>query len=260
MNIMTEKINHVKKPLTIIAIFAGIAEVSGTIITPFIDKELQGIFIYFLIGFPTILVVLFFVTLWFKSNVLYAPSDFSNEENYVIMRQFYDKNRKIEIVERKQSNTKKTDGTCFVAISSTNAPQKANSENSVRIRLADVPTASNMAKAFRKKGYNNIDIYSGFSEEPSTDENSKAIWIGADIDIETIKKVIKDAVRIYPNLKYISISNEYTDNVRNEIFIGGSTETAISRNAKDLEEEDFKAIESVKNINELEQIITQKFY
>ena len=252
MNIMTEKINHVKNPLTIIAIFAGIAEVSGTIITPFIDKELQGIFIYFLIGFPTILVVLFFVTLWFKSNVLYAPSDFSNEENYVIMRQFYDKNRKIEIVERKQSNTKKTDGTCFVAISSTNAPQKANSENSVRIRLADVPTASNMAKAFRKKGYNNIDIYSGFSEEPSTDENSKAIWIGADIDIETIKKVIKDAVRIYPNLKYISISNEYTDNVRNEIFIGGSTE--------DLEEEDFKAIESVKNINELEQIITQKFY
>ena len=96
---MTEKINHVKNPLTIIAIFAGIAEVSGTIITPFIDKELQGIFIYFLIGFPTILVVLFFVTLWFKSNVLYAPSDFSNEENYVIMRQFYDKNRKIEIVE-----------------------------------------------------------------------------------------------------------------------------------------------------------------
>ena len=54
MNIMTEKINHVKNPLTIIAIFAGIAEVSGTIITPFIDKELQGIFIYFLIGFPTI--------------------------------------------------------------------------------------------------------------------------------------------------------------------------------------------------------------
>ena len=46
MNIMTEKINHVKNPLTIIAIFAGIAEVSGTIITPFIDKELQGIFIF----------------------------------------------------------------------------------------------------------------------------------------------------------------------------------------------------------------------
>lgn len=43
---MTEKINSVKNPLTIIAIFAGIAEVSGTVITPFIDKELQGIYIY----------------------------------------------------------------------------------------------------------------------------------------------------------------------------------------------------------------------
>lgn len=43
---MTEKINSVKNPLTIIAIFAGIAEVSGTVITPFIDKELQGIYIF----------------------------------------------------------------------------------------------------------------------------------------------------------------------------------------------------------------------
>ena len=111
---MTEKINSVKNPLTIIAIFAGIAEVSGTVITPFIDKELQGIYIYFLIGFPTILVILFFITLWFKSNVLYAPSDFSNEENYLTVNKFYDKSRKIEIVEKTLSETKKSPSAIFM--------------------------------------------------------------------------------------------------------------------------------------------------
>lgn len=48
---MTEKIGLIKNPLTIIAIFAGIAEVSGTIVLPFIADENQGLFIYFLIFF-----------------------------------------------------------------------------------------------------------------------------------------------------------------------------------------------------------------
>lgn len=254
---MTEKINSVKNPLTIIAIFAGIAEVSGTVITPFIDKELQGIYIYFLIRFPTILVILFFITLWFKSNVLYAPSDFSNEENYLTVNKFYDKSRKIEIVEKTLSETKKSPSAIFMLNAEKKTTQTTNLGASIHIRLADVPTVRKILSAFREKGYSNIDIYYSMSGIPSTDENSKAIWIGSDINIETIKKVIKDAVNIYPNLKYISISNEYTDNARNEIFIGGSTETAISRNAKKLEEKDFKEIESVKNIKELEQIITQ---
>ena len=38
---MVEKISPVKNPLTIIAIFAGIAEISGTIILPFLVKDLQ---------------------------------------------------------------------------------------------------------------------------------------------------------------------------------------------------------------------------
>jgi hypothetical protein len=44
---MIEKIGSVKNPLTIIEIFAGIAEVSGTTVLPFISPENQGIFIYF---------------------------------------------------------------------------------------------------------------------------------------------------------------------------------------------------------------------
>ncbi len=80
---MIDKISTVRNPLTIIAIFAGIAEVSGTGILPFIDASNQQIFIYFLIGFPVLLLILFFLTLNFNNSVLYAPSDFTNEENYM---------------------------------------------------------------------------------------------------------------------------------------------------------------------------------
>ena len=77
---MIEKIGHVKNPLTVIAMFAGIAEVSGTVVLPFLDKEIQRIFVWFLMGFPSLLVLLFFITLMAKHYVLYAPSDFRDDK------------------------------------------------------------------------------------------------------------------------------------------------------------------------------------
>ncbi len=40
---MVEKIGHIKNPLTVIAIFAALAEVSGTVVLPFLDKETQHV-------------------------------------------------------------------------------------------------------------------------------------------------------------------------------------------------------------------------
>ena len=60
---MVDKITHVKNPLTVIAMFAAIAEISGTIVLPFVDAALQGLYIWFLMLFPTLLVGAFFVTL-----------------------------------------------------------------------------------------------------------------------------------------------------------------------------------------------------
>jgi len=80
---MIDKIGHIKNPLTIIAIFAGLAEISGTAILPFISTENQNIFVWFLILFPILLVSLFFLTLNLNHRVLYAPSDYKNEENFL---------------------------------------------------------------------------------------------------------------------------------------------------------------------------------
>ncbi len=74
---------HIRNPLSIIAIFAGIAEISGTIVLPLLKESVQTTYVWFLMLFPSGLVVLFFGTLWCKPTVLYAPSDYENEDNFI---------------------------------------------------------------------------------------------------------------------------------------------------------------------------------
>ncbi|MGF1733589.1 hypothetical protein [Photobacterium kasasachensis] len=80
---MLEKMTHVKNPLTVIAMFAAIAEISGTVVLPFVDKENQELYIWFLMLFPSFLVAVFFLTLNFNHKTLYAPSDYQNEDNFL---------------------------------------------------------------------------------------------------------------------------------------------------------------------------------
>jgi hypothetical protein len=56
---MIESFKGFKNPLTIIALFAGLAEISGTGILPFIAESNQATYIWFLMVFPIILVTLF---------------------------------------------------------------------------------------------------------------------------------------------------------------------------------------------------------
>lgn len=75
--------NKISNPLTIVGIFAGIAEVAGTIVLPFVDVSLQVYFIWYVMGFPIFLVIVFFITLNVNPKVLYAPSDYSDENNFM---------------------------------------------------------------------------------------------------------------------------------------------------------------------------------
>ncbi|WP_192799986.1 hypothetical protein [Brucella anthropi] len=80
---MIEKVGHVKNPLTIIAIFAGIAEISGTMVLPLLVDSVQAQYVLFLMGFPVLIVILFFLTLLWRPHVLYAPSDYKSEDNFM---------------------------------------------------------------------------------------------------------------------------------------------------------------------------------
>ncbi|WLH55599.1 hypothetical protein [Pseudomonas sp. FP2294] len=80
---MLEKIGHIKNPLTVIAMFAGIAELSGTVVLPFLEKPIQEVYVWFLMGFPVLMIYLFYRTLWRDHTVLYAPSDFQKDESFM---------------------------------------------------------------------------------------------------------------------------------------------------------------------------------
>lgn len=80
---MIEKVGHIRNPLTVISIFAGLAEVSGTVVLPFLDENMQQTYVWFLMFFPFVLVLAFFLTLNFNRRALYAPSDFREEQHFV---------------------------------------------------------------------------------------------------------------------------------------------------------------------------------
>ena len=80
---MIGEVKKISNPLTVIAIFASIAEISGTVIFPTLSESIQPVFVWFLIGFPTLLVLCFFITLNLNPRSLYAPSDYKDEDNYV---------------------------------------------------------------------------------------------------------------------------------------------------------------------------------
>jgi hypothetical protein len=74
----------VSNPLTIIAIFAGVAEAFATGALVLLPPEIQKLFVYFVMIFPLIIVITFFIILVKKPQVLYAPSDYSDEQNFIV--------------------------------------------------------------------------------------------------------------------------------------------------------------------------------
>ncbi|HGF3751091.1 TPA: helix-turn-helix domain-containing protein [Vibrio parahaemolyticus] len=73
----------VSNPLTIIAIFAGVAETLAAVALVQLPLEIQSVFVYFVMAFPMAIVLLFFFVLYFKNIVLYAPSDFDDQKHYL---------------------------------------------------------------------------------------------------------------------------------------------------------------------------------
>lgn len=80
---MIEKITRISNPLTIVAIFAALAEVASSVVLVMLPESVQAVFIWFVMIFPFMLVVVFFVVLYKKPEVLYAPSDFKDESNFI---------------------------------------------------------------------------------------------------------------------------------------------------------------------------------
>ena len=79
---MFEKISKVTNPLTVIAAFSTLTEVMGIYVFPKVPDTQLDKFVLFLIIFPIVLVVSFFLTLNFNHTVLYAPSDYRSDRGF----------------------------------------------------------------------------------------------------------------------------------------------------------------------------------
>ena len=77
---MTAKISN---PLTVVAIFSGLAEAFATLALINLPHDIQQMFVYFVMIFPILIVLLFFAVLNWNPTVLYAPGDFEDEAMYL---------------------------------------------------------------------------------------------------------------------------------------------------------------------------------
>ena len=136
----------VKNPLTVIAIFAGLAEVAGTAVLPFVADAQQSVYIWFLMAFPALLVVLFFLTLNFNPQVLYAPSDFRDEDNYMrIFRPPTAAERRAKAEEERQLES---DAETAAALDEEAEPADAHAEEKTRGQVCeDRPRADQRSRA-----------------------------------------------------------------------------------------------------------------
>lgn len=244
---MTEKIGLVKNLLTIIAIFAGIAEVSGTIVLPFITEGNQAVFVWFLMIFPSLLVAVFFLTLNFNSKALYAPSDYQNEDNYLQVHR-YDKAKREEVL----VNVPKEKGieevlsqlnelqVRFDTLSAALPKQNTVSiqeegenqpiEPSVITQTSgeDLTAYEFLISSQLSPVYPFIDRLRGLDYSFNTYYNigdqlikkvdrrtilaHAAIWLGAKVPFEAMKDIILLAKEYYPHLKYILIDGDSATN------------------------------------------------
>jgi len=78
-----KRITLAKNPLGIISLFVFFIEAIATVsLRIAVDTDYAGHIIWFIILFPTLIVFLFFGTLWIKRESLYAPMDYSDPQTF----------------------------------------------------------------------------------------------------------------------------------------------------------------------------------
>lgn len=276
---MTEKVGLIKNPLTIIAIFAGIAEVSGTIVLPFIAEQNQVLFIWFLIIFPIILVVSFFATLNFNNKVLYAPSDYRDEGNYLLSNK-YNAVTQTSIIVKEPLNEAfdslkavvdeiKTQ-VDYISVNSGKQSESIQHEKNEQLDEAEfsdkhlykyqinanMPSVNEFIDRMDVLGYG-IQLYNDYtSKDYNASRKNRSIWLGGSIPLDIAKDVILNAKKSFPFLSYIKVFNGKERGDTRDIFLGGDTDSAVTMfGLNPIDGVGFSQIKEAKTLSELHQII-----
>lgn len=132
---------------------------------------------------------------------------------------------------------------------------------------AGLPGSAELVDALNDRGYD-ASLYDSpgpeDEEREAHDEPEKcaAIWLGEDVPLDFAVGAIIIAYEHYPFLKYISLSRAGDDGPEDlvrEVFIGGSTETALEEGCVPISASLFKqASRSFRELPELHAFIGRK--
>jgi tetratricopeptide (TPR) repeat protein len=93
-----------RNPIGVIALFVFFIEAIATASLKFLldaNSPYAGHIVFFILGFPVLLVILFFGTLWMRRESLYSPSDFREDANFIqLFRRVDARVEKVEIRQR----------------------------------------------------------------------------------------------------------------------------------------------------------------
>ena len=151
-----------QNPLGIIALFASLAEVSGTIVLKFLPERIQSIFIWFVILFPVLIVLLFFYILYKKPLHFYSPEYYRNERNFMAsMADVIDNQQQIiSIVDEINENAMPQDVKTKIQKRVQQVEEdleEIQSGNSIVLTVNGTEICANTVKAFYRKVFDYLD-------------------------------------------------------------------------------------------------------
>lgn len=267
MNERNKYSSFIKNPLGIIALSLIIVEAIAALVIQFstLTDFQNTLIISFIIIFPFFVMVIFYNLVAKHHTKLYAPKDYVDEQHFVNLFEYSRTENKyikkeVKIDEISKNPEKKNLDILELKnneISQSALSRKMSNYKIIINSLKSESVISELNKnGFKASKYEDMD-------KNILDENHEAIWLGSNIDFSYAKSVIQIAKKYLPHLKYISKSGDFIDPpnyVHDQIFLGGSSDTAVNRDGiSPFTEDDFKVLFNSKNAEEFNKIIYNKY-
>ena len=98
---------------------------------------------------------------------------------------------------------------------------------------------------------------------PYSSNASAAVWLGVNFPVDQLADVMDIGRTYYPDLRYVALSDYGLDSppaqVHDEVYIGGSTETALKLGLKAWTDQDFRKLRTLKTKEEVAAFVRSKY-
>ena len=148
-------------------------------------------------------------------------------------------------------------------------PQTANKENvaykDFLISVVNTAQSLHLIESLKNKGFK-PEIYTSASIDEkmitSIKGQQEAFWVGSELSSNQVIPAIKLAASFWPDLKYIHLSNDGgdpPDYVHEQLFIGGSTQTAVEYALEPWSIEELMQLDENKPTKDFHRKIREKY-